>query len=272
MKLDVLISTMQLNDYHELLNKMNINSDCIIINQTNYNRNELYHFNTGNVKIISNTDRGLSRSRNVGLQNSNSDICMLADDDLIYNSDYKNIVIKAYHDNPKADIIIFEIDSLNPKRRMKEISKRECRIGFRKILKISSVKVTFRRVSIINNDIKFNELFGAGAIYNAGEENLFLVDCLKKKLRIYYIPIKIGSVLQTSSTWFNGFNEQYFKTYGAASYVIFRWMYWIDIFQFSIRKYNMYKNHISIFKALKIMINGKDEYQVNYGNNIHNES
>ena len=48
------------------------------------------------------------------------------------------------------------------------------------------------------------------------EENALLFQCLRKKLKVYYIPKVIADLHIGESTWFTERNEQYFMGKGAA--------------------------------------------------------
>jgi glycosyltransferase involved in cell wall biosynthesis len=207
--LEVLISAMNLSDI-SIVKKTNIQTDAVLINQSNFNNYEVLQSNSSNVKFFSTTERGLSNSRNKAIEIASSDICLLCDDDEYLYDQYENLILKAYSDFPDADLIAFKFKY--PRKKYSNSSKK---IGFFNASTISSVELTFKREKIIKSKIKFNKYFGAGSLYAAGEENIFLFDCLKKGLKIYYVPIEIGSVKQEESTWFLGFNEKYFFDKGA---------------------------------------------------------
>ena len=63
MKLQVLVSCMHQQDY-SLLEKMNIQTDAIIINQCDINKFEDIKYRNNLVKFISLNERGVGKSRN----------------------------------------------------------------------------------------------------------------------------------------------------------------------------------------------------------------
>ncbi len=262
MEIEVLISTMNKRSFN-FINEMNIKGNCLIINQTNYEKKDYIYdeINKRHIKFLSFNEKGLSKSRNKAIENSTADICVIADDDLVYNDNYLKIIREAYLKYNDADLIIFDVPSTNTMRPDSIISTKTCKIGYLKSLKVSSYKITFKRESILNNKIRFDELFGAGSVFNSGEENIFLFDCLKKGLNIYYIPIKIATVSHETSTWFNGFNRNYFRTKGALSNRLFKCFDFIFILQFAIRKYRLYYKEISIIKAISYMCEGRTDYK-----------
>ena len=97
MKLELLLSTMNLKNETEsnkLIQKMNVNTNTLTINQiTNKNIKETNNLTSKN-KLISVRDKGLSKSRNMAINNSEADICIIADDDVIYKDNFQNIIKK----------------------------------------------------------------------------------------------------------------------------------------------------------------------------------
>ena len=197
MKVEVLISTMNLEKQQDLLKKMCVDGS-VIINQTE--NKHIADIKTGKNKLYSYEEKGLSKSRNRAIKNSNADICIVADDDLKYEDDYEKIVEEGYKKYPDADIIIFFVDNIDSTRRRK--IRREGKINFIASMKVQSVQMTFKRKSIVEKGIKFNKNFGSGAELYCGEENIFLTYCLRKGLKIYYIPKKIATIQNNDSTWF----------------------------------------------------------------------
>ena len=212
--IEVLIATMHQTDL-SIIDKCNIQTPCLVVNQcdkTDYVEEEREY---GKIRMISSTDRGLSRSRNVALKNSHADICVICDDDIVYKQDYKDLICSAFKKLPDADVIVFNVNSLNPEMRPQE------RL-FTKIKRIpryktySSVHIAFRRARIVENNIEFDERFGAGSgIYTMGEDSLFFTKIHKAKLKAYTYPAIIADLSSETSTWFKGYNRQYFFDVGA---------------------------------------------------------
>ncbi len=109
MNLEVMLSVLNLQK--ENLDKMNITSRCTVINQCGKEGFEEYK----NFKIYSYNELGTANSRNRGLERITEDIILLCDDVVVYNNDYEKNIIEEFHSNPKADIIIFNVN--NPYRK-----------------------------------------------------------------------------------------------------------------------------------------------------------
>ncbi len=248
--IQVAVSTQNLKndrEVDELIKKMNIVSKYLIINQVNQEKIDIKNEN-----VITKNEKGLSKSRNNVINNANEKIVLLADDDVIYNNEYKKIMLKYWNKYNDADIICFYIESKNKKRKIKKI--RNQKVNWINAMKVQSVEISFKKESILKNQLYFNENFGIGTSLNRGEEQIFLYEALRKKLKVLFINKKIGEVLQISSNWHSyKYDEKFFLVQGK----IFKQMspkyYKLLIWQYAIRKYLMYRKDISFYGCLKNM-------------------
>ena len=249
MRLEVLLSVMnyKLKD----LDKHNITSDCIVINQCDKDGYKKHK----NFKFYSYKERGHANSCNRALEKATADILIFCDDDVKYNTYYDKQIIKAFEDNPKADIIIFNVIN---KYRKKRFNERVKRLHFYNILNYASYNIAFKRDSI--KDIRMNPLFGAGAKYSSGgDDTLFLVESLKKGLKIYTTPITIGNITADDSTWFKGYNSKYFNDKGALYTAINKPFRHLLFLQHLIRHRELLTD-LSFTKAYKEMVKGSKNY------------
>ena len=148
MSVEILMSCMYQKDF-SIVKKSNIRSDAIIINQTNVDKVEIKEYDFGTVKMISTTERGLSKSRNMALKNSTADFCVICDDDEVLTDNYVEMVEEAYMET-NADAIVFNIKSMNINIRPQEkLFEKVTKVN--KFKSYSSVHVTFRR-KIVNDN------------------------------------------------------------------------------------------------------------------------
>ena len=215
MKLEVLVSCMNQTDF-SLAEKIGVKSDTLMVNQTDCCNYDELSKGGYKIRMLSTVERGLSKSRNMAIDNSMGDICLLCDDDELLENSYADTIINAFGRLPCADIIAFEV-----KNRKKKLPNKIIRIGYFRSLRISSSQIAYKRDSIKNNNLKFDINLGAGTDNGVGEENKFLHDCLRNKLKIYYYPVEIASVTQKKSTWFYGYNEKFFEDRGASTRYIY---------------------------------------------------
>jgi len=267
-KLEVLVATMNRGNL-DFLDSMNISTDAVVVNQDSDKNNVKQHVVNGNqVKLINSTDKGLSKSRNLAIENASADICAIADDDMLYDDDYSEKIIEAHEKYPEADVIAFQVTrvgnpSSNPEREKKFREKANWD-KYLTSMKITSVEMTFKREKIVDNDITFNPNFGVGAKFNNGEENIFLYEVLRKGLKILYLPITIAEVDASESTWYEGFTKRFFYTMGAKFYNMSPKFHHLLMYQYAVRKLKYFKEDTSLKEAITYMYEGKRMYQDEY--------
>lgn len=265
MTLQLLISTMHQTDY-SLLDKMKINSDAIVVNQCDKENRIAIEHNGHTVLWIDTTERGLSRSRNMAIQNATADICMIADDDMEYRTNYADTVISAFN-RMKVDIISFQVNGIEKK--FKNYSSEECEISYLKSMKIASVEIAFKKAKFDEKKIWFDELIGAGTDFMMGEENAMLFQCLRKKLKIYYVPQVIADLHIGNSTWFTERNEKFLIGKGASFAAMKTKFTTLLIWQWALRKKYLYGENATVCQAIRLMQKGKKIYvkQLEVSNN-----
>ncbi len=256
-KIQLLLSTMYQNDKRKL-SGLNIQTDSVIVNQCDEESEEQFIWNEHKIIWTNSKERGLSRSRNLALRKSSAPYVVLADDDLEYVNDYESIIKHAFEENPEADIITFQVEGIE--KVFKEYAHKAKKISYLSSMHISSVEIAIKSESIKKKGIEFNELFGAGAEYRMGEENIFLFECLKMGLNIVYVPRKIAYLHIGKSTWFKGFNQKYFYDRGATFCEMFGKFANVMILFFAIKKYYVYKDDCSFYQAIKNMNKGCRDY------------
>ncbi len=257
MKLEILLSCMNQTDA-SLIESSKITGDAIVINQCD--RNDFSEFKTENglVKFFSTTERGLTKSRNMAIKKSTADICLLCDDDEVFVDNYSDIITNTYKKITSADVIIFKMSNYPP-----SFKDKITRLKFPKTMKVSSWQISFRRESLLKHGIEFDTLLGAGSGNGAEEELKFLLDCEKKGLKIYYAPEVIASVGQTKSTWFKGFDEEFFENRGATTrYILGFVVSSLYAFYYVLSKRNLYKGNISSSRALRFIFKGIFENRI----------
>ncbi len=242
-KFQILLSCVNQKD-KSILAKSNINCNAIIINQCNQDNIE---YLDNNINWIDSKDRGLSKSRNLAIKNSEADICLIADDDETFYRLCEKIIIEAFDTYLDYDVIIFNVDNLNKKN-----SKIIYDIGYLEAMRISSIQIAFRRDKIVKNNIWFDEQMGSGTGNGGGEENKFLFDCLKAGLKIRHVPLTIGKLNPSNSIWQNdGFSNRYFQNRGwSSSRYLGKIGAILYAIEFCVMKYPLYRSKSSFVNAL----------------------
>jgi len=238
MNVQVLVATMHQRD-HTLLQKMNIQSHVIVGNQCDYNSVETFNYNGNKAVYLNFAERGVGLNRNNALMRADGDVCLFADDDIIYKDDYVEIVLNAFRNYPKADVIIFNLKEAKPTR---YIIKTPTKINYLNYLRYGTARVAVRLESIKLNGIFFNQCFGGGTEHCHGEDNIFLAACLKCKLKIYADPAYIAELTEErESTWNTGFDEKYLCDQGSLYKAISRRWWKLLCLQDALRRHESYQ-------------------------------
>lgn len=142
------------------------------------------------VKVFELNGKGLSRNRNNCINHATADICLIGDDDIVYNAAEIEKLITYYKTHDDVDLVTCKF-STNGKG--KTYPKEACNLKKRpKNFNISSIEISFRRKSV-QGFVAFNELMGLGAPRtDAGEDDLFIFECLRSNLNCWFIPISIA--------------------------------------------------------------------------------
>ncbi len=211
MKVQVLVAAMNQVD-HSLIDKMNIQTDCIVGNQCDRDSIERFHVGNKSILYLNFNERGVGLNRNNALMRASGDICLFADDDMVYVDGYEDIVNRMFKKYPDADVMIFNLKEPIATR---YIIKRFEKVGYLNYLRYGTARIAVRLKSIKSNGIYFNQCFGGGTEHCHGEDNIFLTDCLKAGLKIYAVPVVIAELTEErKSTWNNGYDKKYFKDQG----------------------------------------------------------
>ena len=252
MKIQVLVAAMNQTD-HSLLKKMNIQTDVIVGNQGDNDLIERFDYRGHKAVYLNFAERGVGLNRNNALMRADGDICLFADDDMVYDDGYENKVKEAFTSLPKADGIIFNIAETVQER---FVIKKVTKVNYLNYLRYGTVRIAVRLSSVKENGIYFNQCFGGGTEHCHGEDNLFLTECLRKGLKIYAIPVSVARLTdERGSTWNNGYDEKYLKDQGCLYKAISRRWWRLLCLQDAVRHHDKY--NMSAKKAYWIM-NGKE--------------
>ncbi len=217
-KLQILVTTMHQTDFRKI-EQMNIRSDVVFANQADRYGYEFTNVNGFKAEMVTTATRGLSKNRNLAIEYSapDADYIMFSDDDLVFSDNYEELILKEFEAHPKACVIKFNLYDMSKTRKisMKKIEhyKKATRLN------VSSSGVcglVIRRQALIKYNLRFNEYFGTGTENYCGEDSIFLQEIINKKIPFYLSPIEIAGIDQTETSWFEGYNDKYFRVTGRA--------------------------------------------------------
>lgn len=255
--LEVLVSSLE-KDPRQLITHMNLECDAVIVNQGA--RDFSYEFKTENglnIKLFESSERGVGRSRNKALDLADSKIVLFSDDDIVYNKGYAEKILKAFSADPDADIIMFNVDVCEERRTYhidRPLTVHKWSVG-----RYPCYAAAARLENVRKAGVRFSLLFGGGAKYSSGEDNLFFMDCLRAGLNIKAVPVTVGREELRESTWFKGYNEKFFFDRG----VLFSFLYGkqalLWAFRYALVKKKMYGDSAKFSDAFRLMKAGIKE-------------
>lgn len=186
-QLEVLISTMNRNSL-DFLDAMFVHNESskfqiLIINQTH--EGCILNSNQPHIRVINSFEKGLSRSRNLALKNASAPIVLIADDDVVYEMDFHNTILKAFKENPEANLITFKAKNFEGKP-YRQYPKDTINYTLKSIKGVISWEIAFNLNSIKALDITFDERFGLGSEFETAEEYLFAREVLTKGGHSYF--------------------------------------------------------------------------------------
>lgn len=257
-EVNVLITTMNLQDPISLLNKMNVKKNILIGNQTTYNEVTSIMYNNNLVNVYSFSEKGVGLNRNNILLRANCDYCLFADDDLEYVDNYEELISRYFLKYKDADVIVFNLEEKNSKRF--QITK-DFKVNYLNFMRFGAARLAVKRKSISMNNIFFNTNFGGGTRYSHGEDTLFLADCLKKGLNVYAVNCTIAKLTDyRESTWFKGYDTKFFNDKGVLYYFMSKRLFKLLCLQDAIRHYKNYNNG-SFIDIYRLMVSGVKKYR-----------
>ena len=223
MNVQLLISAM-FAEPKELVNKMNVSSEAVLINQCDVNGFENFWVQDADgidreIKAYSFNERGVGLSRNNALLRADKEISLFSDDDIIYVDDYEKRIASEFEKHKEADVLLFNVEVCEERRTYFNTDFH--RVRWYNCGRYPAYAIAIRTDKMHSSNLTFSLLFGGGAKYSNGEDSLFLRDCLKAGLKMYATDVVIGRDEAGESTWFFGYNKKFFYDRG----VLYHYLY-----------------------------------------------
>ena len=256
MDLEVLVTTMFQNDMSKY-KEMNLQTNAIIANQTDFNKFEEKTINGKEAKMISTKTRVLSKNRNIGLALSDAKYILFADDDMTLVNDYEKIIENEFKKHPEAEAIKFFVESNKEGRKLSWKKPKEFKKAKRRTVSSAGIPgLVINQKKLKEKNIFFNENFGTGTKNYCGEDTIFLQELINKKIKFYVSPTKISDIMQGESSWFEGYNEKFFITTGKVLKTIYPRLSYIIVIRSAYRFSKREKCKMKFLEILKCYYKG----------------
>ena len=263
MKLQALIITMNHHDF-DIYNIMHLSSDAVIANQCGRNETISKTINGHRVKFVFTDTKGASRNRNIALANSfqDDDLILFSDDDLIFNDNYETEIVEEFLKHPYADAIKFNLHDCSKSRQIAMQRIRCFEKATRRNMAASGVWGLVIKKKVLDRlNLRFREDFGPGVnFYYKGEDTIFLQHLLNDHIRFYRSPIDIAGINQASSSWFKGYDEQFFIVSGAVLAACYPRLCRLISIKSAYSSWKRKNSHFSLCKLIKLYYRGVDRF------------
>ena len=142
--------------------------------------------------------KGVAKSRNVVLKNTETRYLLFADDEIVFLSNGIKSAVSYLEANPDCDLVLAQ--AVDTKGALRKAYPK----GITKLTKFNSAKAaTYEMIvrvdSVRNKGVAFDENFGAGVENYLGDEYIFITDLLKKGGTATFLPITIAVHPEESS-------------------------------------------------------------------------
>lgn len=131
------------------------------------------------------SEKGLSKSKNLGIEAASGAIVSFPDDDCCFYPDTVSNAIRFFDRHPGTDVIYGKVyDRESGENIMREWLNHEKKLNLKNFhLNYSSIACFSRK-----KDLTFDTHFGVGAYYGSGEELDYVITAIKRKYTVVYTP------------------------------------------------------------------------------------
>ncbi len=210
--LEILVSTMNRNSLDFLIPMFPFchfsEFSILIVNQTLENKLLVSDFPS--VRVINSFEKGLSKSRNLGLKKANGKIVLIADDDLIYKKDFDTKIVQAHNQYENKAVISFCIEKPDGLLFKKYARSTKMNLSLIELFNVLSVEISINKTIFDALGVTFDEHFGLKSAFEMGEEAVFLSDIKSKNQQIAFVPSVIATHPEITSNEKFDFAQRYY--------------------------------------------------------------
>lgn len=261
--LEVLIATQNRTSL-DFLSKMFPNSDfkefkILIVNQTVSGKNLISDNNT--IRVINSYEKGLSKSRNLALQNASASIVLISDDDVIYEQGFHNVILNAFNTNPKADLITFKAKDFKGQP-YKNYANTNYQYNLKSIKGVISWEIAFNVENVKRLQVSFDERFGLGSQFTTAEEYIFAREVVDKGFQSFFCNQFIVSHPEVNSGMDLG-SDRIIYARSALNYKLHNFLvyFWLPKFIFFLIR-NKYIKLSEALGKIKTGLKGIKDYKI----------
>lgn len=187
------------------------------------------------VRLYKYHGQGLSANRNLALEKATAELIMFADDDTHIIPEAIDQVFDIFTRHPQLDAAFFRASTYTGKSLKNYPDEEFDIVRIPQQYSISTIEMVCRRASV-QGIVRFDERFGLGTKFlTCGEEEIWLIDALRAKLKMRYFPIKTvetSTMLKKSLIYVDAGVQ---RSRGAFTYYLHGQRAWWLCFQFALK-------------------------------------
>lgn len=256
MDLQILVPTHHKNteECFKLAKNLNINSNCLISNQTNESNIIKNDFLT----IVNRNDIGVSNNRNSLLENCEGTICACIDDDCPLVNNYEEIIEKEFIKFPNAEFILFNGVVTHENNRLVHNKKTKRVHRFNDVSYVGGPGLVFKKDAIKKCNLSYNTKVGYPNKISFGEDTLFIKNIIDKKANF----VRSSEVLfiikddVDNSSYFKGVTEDFVISKGCITKIVHPRLFWLYKYHYALRIKNWRNNKFSLKKLVHLLKEG----------------
>lgn len=265
-QISILLSTInnRIFSTEKILTGLPADCECVIVHQLTENENaepyDVYYkkFETNErIHFIPRFEKGTGKSRNCALENATGELLYICDDDISLNKDFYTTIPKTAEKHPEIDIFCFMISDTEANPYKKYYSSEKL-LNLHETAKVSNVEMVIRKSFIEKSNVRFDERFGLGTIFNTGEEFVFLADAKRKGAAILFVPQYIAVHPKESSGKL--YAKELIEAKGAMIHRVYGLRFLLINFLYAVKKHSEYKSKIHFFRFLLYIYRGSFQF------------
>lgn len=202
--------------------------------------------NRSDVKVVRLEKKGISENRNNAMKHCMADIVLFVDDDMIYTPAGLKKIIETFEKHPDLDVGLFKVDFGNNKPYPAE--EIGLKLPFPKNYWVSSVEIAYK------NNRKGNLLctpfLGIGSpLMGGGEDEFFVISCIKRNLQCRFFPLEIGSHPHSSTG--DKVNDRLLRSVGFLTATVYPFTFGLRVLVNALRRSKTSgKNYLECLKPM----------------------
>ena len=186
---------------------------------------------------------------------------LFSDDDLVFIDGYEQAVLSEFERHPRAEAIKFNLHDLSSTRKISMSRIERFEKATRRNMSSSGVcGLVLKAEALKKYGLHFHENFGTGTENYCGEDTIFLMDLLDKKVKFYRSPIDISGIDQTYSSWSTGHNERYFTTIGMVLGTIYPRLSYLLVIRSAWKAYRRKTSTLGFWQILSCYYRGLKQH------------